>query len=202
MQNLRKRLPLVLRHRGASFDTFLSKRNKMNRTDLYTQYAKVIELCKGTKLEETPWKGVRYDSCEFSFEDVDHHPNFKGDPAKYEFAVAVLEDKPVFVGDEIYHKLEAIKVRVVNTTIVKSCDTNTNHGININEDYFTWTPPAPKRTFTLNGVELPCPVDETSFDAMHNILHIGHCAFKFENKEDRKRVVCMLINLLTEARDK
>ena len=109
----------------------------MQQNDLYIKYARVIEMCKGTALESTPWLCVKYDG-----EVMFRHPAFDVTPKYYEFAIAILEDKPVFVGDTLYHKETGKKYIVSSITVFK---------------FLTWQPPKPKRTFMLNGVELPCP---------------------------------------------
>ena len=78
-------------------------------------------------------------------------------------------------------------------------------------DDFTWTPPAPglpapKRTFTLNGVELPCP--DPGLDPSVNGFSMGieingyGESFAYASHDDAEKVFKYLKNLLTEARDK
>ena len=101
----------------------------MNQNDLYIEYARIIKMCKGTALENKPWlgvkcKGVVIKRC---------HPVFTAQPDSYEFAVAILEDRPVFVGDTLYH-LSGAKQIVGNTD-------------NLTE--MTWQPPKPNRRIVL-----------------------------------------------------
>ena len=69
----------------------------MKQSDLYREWARVLDMCDGTKVMPTcAWKfnGIIQDDC---------LPNFEYDsPEHFEFLVAILEDKPVFVGDTIY----------------------------------------------------------------------------------------------------
>lgn len=140
----------------------------MNTNDLYLEYARVIQMCKGTELEDTPWACVRW-RWKMSVEwfDFPGHPNFsETNPSIFrkdvDFAVAVLEGRPVFVGDRIYAKrpnsgmsngAEVIRDRTGQIDIV--FDTGTAFSLktfdnSCIEKYFTWTTPhTPKRTFTL-----------------------------------------------------
>lgn len=150
----------------------------MQQNDLYIKYARVIEMCKGTALESTPWLCVKYDG-----EVMFRHPAFDVTPKYYEFAIAILEDKPVFVGDTLYHKETGKKYIVSSITVFK---------------FLTWQPPKPKRTFMINGVELPCPVK----DPTNHFIRLGICLFSFNTEEDADLVVRELTKILTEARDK
>lgn len=76
-----------------------------------------------------PWECVKLEGVE-NFSD---HPLFSEPPHEYTFALAILEGKPVFVGDKVYSKL--------------------NYGAVIDWNYllpddwncWTWAPPNPKR---------------------------------------------------------
>lgn len=61
--------------------------------------------------------------------------------------------------------------------------------------------PADKCTFMLNGVELPCPVNERDFLNSYSITISGH-QFYFANEEDRSVVARRLATILAESRDK
>lgn len=117
----------------------------MNTNDLYLEYARVIEMCKGTELEDTPWACVRW-RWKMSVEwfDFPGHPNFsETNPSIFrkdvDFAVAVLEGRPVFVGDTIYGKDSGVmQIIQKDSAIIWK----------LTSEYYTWTPPTPKRTFT------------------------------------------------------
>ena len=82
-----------------------------------------------------PWECVRHVN-EDKFTD---HPKFEGKPWNYTFALTVLEGKPVFVGDKLYHKgTEFIVVDCNEKQSFADC---------------TWTPPTKKRTFVLELTE-------------------------------------------------
>lgn len=159
----------------------------MNTNDLYLEYARVIEMCKGTKLEDRPWVCVKLDGAALRYNYG--HPGLSAYIEKYEFAVAVLEERQVFVGDMLWLK-DGHQFAVENDLYV-------------DPKSMSWTPPKPKRTFKLNGVDLPCPEKRTQDE---NILFfsfdVGLETFYFQLIEDRDKTCKALINLLTEARDK
>ena len=110
------------------------------------------------------------------------HPVF--DDKNYDLAVAIIDDTPVFVGDKIYTK-------------------RTGQGITVTEGFlsaidYTLTPPKKKRTFDLNGKQLPCP----SEDYDESALELLGEHFYFESLEDRNKVAKAINDLLNNARDK
>ena len=151
----------------------------MNQNDLYIEYARVIQMCKGTALENTPWVCVKI------YDGFHSHPQFNRSPELYKFAIAILEDKPVFVGDSLYHPSGA-------KWIVGDTDDLTG---------MSWQPPKPKRTFMLNGVELPCPVDWQE-SSNGDVAVIDGQVFWFKNKIDADLVRDTLSKIFREARDK
>ena len=130
---------------------------KMNTTNLYLKYAEIIKMCEGTALEDKPWKCVKTLVETFALAH-NTHPSFSKPSSQYEFAVAVLEDKPVFIGDVIYHKNLFDKQFIVSYS--GDALNGENYGIDLCNipTYASWQPVVPKRTFKLNGVELPCPL--------------------------------------------
>lgn len=166
----------------------------MNTNDLYLEYARVIKMCEGTDLENETGKCVRWKwkgSDKWFYIEYQGHPNFNGftiTMVDVDFALAVLEGKPVFVGDRLWLK-DGHQFAVED-------DLHIDHKI------MSWTPPTPKRTFTLNGVELPCPAKHYIDEYYSNVLRIGKFEFHFEQIEHVNKVGLALVNLLTEARDK
>ena len=103
----------------------------MNQNDLYIEYARVIEMCKGTALENKPWVCIKNEG---RFVD---HPYFDMPPEFYEFAVAILEGRPVFPGDILCFKPSGSEyVASKHTTASAVSD-------------MTWQPPKPKRRIVL-----------------------------------------------------
>lgn len=75
----------------------------MNNTqnELYLEYARCINMCKGTEVK--PWECVLvklFGSSLYRRENM--HLAFDGDPEIYKFAVFLLDGKPVFPGDILY----------------------------------------------------------------------------------------------------
>jgi hypothetical protein len=71
--------------------------NNMKKSDLHRRYADVVDLCEGTSIDPSI-DGVKYDG------EPAIHSNFTGRPELYEFMLAIVDDKPVFYGDVLYHK--------------------------------------------------------------------------------------------------
>ena len=114
--------------------------------------------------------------------NLKEHPMFDGH--KYDLAVAIIEDKPVFVGGKIYSK-------------------RTGQGITLTEGFLsaidcTLTPPKKKRTFDLNGQKLPCPGE----DYDENVLELFGEYYYFESMEDRNKVAQAINILFNNARAK
>lgn len=156
----------------------------MNQNDLYIEYARVIEMCKGTALEDTPWLGVRFNESEFY-----DHPRFDTLVENYQFAVAILEDKPVFVGDILYLKASGLEYVADKYTTASAVSD------------MTWQPPKPERTFMLNGVDLPCPVDWKE-SRNGDVAVIDGEIFWFKTRMDADLVRDTLSKIFREARDK
>ena len=111
-------------------------------------------------------------------------PMFDGH--KYDLAVAIIEDTPVFVGDKIYHKAHKHCVKIIEG--------------DFDYRYWTITPPKPKRTFNLNGQQLPCPSNNEFCDTY--LLDILGEYYYFESMEDRNNVAQAINILFNNARDK
>jgi len=111
------------------------------------------------------------------------NPLFDG--RKYDLAVAIIEDTPVFVGDKIYTKRTCQEITVTEG-FLSAID-------------YTLKPPK-KRTFELNGKQLPCPSNNEFCDTY--MLDIIGVNYYFESMEDRNIVARELLNLIADARDK
>ena len=109
------------------------------------------------------------------------HPVFDG--RKYDLAVAIIDGKPVFVGDKIYTKRTGQEITVTEG-FLSAID-------------YTITPPKPQRTFDLNGQQLPCPSTDDNCP-----LEILSEFYYFESREDRNKVAKAINDLLNNARDK
>ena len=109
------------------------------------------------------------------------HPVF--DDKNYDLAVAIIDDTPVFVGDKIYTKRTCQEITVTEG-FLSAID-------------YTLTQPQ-KRTFELNGQQLPCP----SEDYDESVLELLGEHYYFDSIEDRNEVAREIIKLINNARDK
>jgi len=163
----------------------------MKTSDLYREWARVLDMCEGTKVDPV-------DCWKLNGRSQNTLPSFSGIISSYGFAVAILEGKPVFVGDKVYANncTSALTVEGISKqrgyVFVGNC---VNYDISI----LSWNPP--KKTFMLNGEELPCPdkVEEGSFI----VIDAGICdgydrsgKFYFSKLDDRNKVADAIIKLL------
>lgn len=130
-----------------------------------------------------PWECVR----SFGKSDWSKRPEFTDPPKYYTFAITILEGKPVFYDSEIYSKYSGN--RLIAGEIFEK---------DLSADFFTWTPPAKKRTFVLNCVELPCPI-QNSIGCRLDFLGVD---YHFETVQDRNKVADAISNILNQSRDK
>lgn len=115
------------------------------KADLHREYARVCDLCEGVEVKS--WKCVRMNTLgtiRYYFDD----PKFIEPPERYQFALAIVEGKPVFPGDLLYNKITG-KQSTIFSEIV---------GNRLTLENWSWNPPQPKK-LVLNGVELPMPCD-------------------------------------------
>ena len=144
----------------------------MEKWDLYIEYARVLKMCKGT--------GVNPGHCwKFCGQERFDTPVFRDDPKCYEFAVAILKDRPVFVGDKVWLKELKIYSRA----------TEYDHCGIINDNCCSWD--EPKKTIKLNGVELPMPSGSG-----YTYIMIDGEYYWFNSHSDRFKVVEAIKNLL------
>ena len=159
-------------------------KNKTQREWNLEYYGRVHDMCDdynkqhGTNIQ--PQQCVKYYGNVWNLPIK--HPVF--DDKNYDLAVAIIDDTPVFVGDKIYTK-------------------RTGQDITVTEGFlsaidYTLTPPKKKRTFDLNGKQLPCP----SEDYDESALELLGEHFYFESLEDRNKVAKAINDLLNNARDK
>lgn len=152
-----------------------------NANEKYIEYARVIQMCKGTKFENEPWKCVRING-ECYLRD---HPTFSRiNEEDYTFAVAILEDEPLFVGDKVYWKHDGAEFEWGMV----------NHRLFAWSNDLTRTPP--KRTFMLNGEELPCP-NNTPNGLELRIIGFNDCAYHFSAVDDIRKVENAINNMLS-----
>ena len=170
-------------------------KNKTQREFNLDYYGRVHDMCDaynkqhGTSIK--PQQCVKHCGGKWNLKE---HPMFDGH--KYDLAVAIIEGKPVFVGDKIYTKDKGLE-RIITgrSQIIGHIFTNAGPR---DMDNLTLTPPKPKRTFDLNGKQLPCP----SEDYDESVLELLGEHYYFDSIEDRNEVAREIIKLLDNALDK
>ncbi len=151
----------------------------MKKSDLHREWARVLDMCEGTEVNPNicwGYQGNRGDNGV---------PKFTQDPGSYEFSVAILEGKPVFFGDTIYNKR------------LGSCHTVTD-GTHISDvcwSGYSWNPP--KKTFLMNGEELPCPDRSDKYEL--RIVGFHENIYYFYNNLDIRKVEAAINKLLQDA---
>jgi len=147
-------------------------------------YGRVHDMCDAYNKQHGT--NIKPQQCVKHYGDVwnipTKHPVF--DDKNYDLAVAIIDDTPVFVGGKIYSK-------------------RTGQGITLTEGFlsaidYTLTPPKKKRTFDVNGKQLPCPGE----DYDESVLELLGEHYYFDSIEDRNEVAREIIKLLDNARDK
>jgi len=157
-------------------------KNKTQREWNLEYYGRVHDMCDdynkqhGTNIQ--PQQCVKNDGYIWNSKV---NPLFDG--RKYDLAVAIIEDTPVFAGDKIYTKRTCQEITVTEG-FLSAID-------------YTLTQPQ-KRTFELNDKQLPCP----SEDYDEYVLKLLGEHYYFESIEDRNEVAMIIIKLLDNARDK
>jgi len=105
----------------------------MTLSELYQEAARVANMIEG--------EGVKYSDCiKINGEPVWIMPTFLGKPEDYEFALAIVEGKPVFNGDKLYDKNTG-EARIINGTAIWRNNVPQYNWIAQN---FSWNQPKPK----------------------------------------------------------
>jgi len=124
------------------------------RSDIYRELARVMDLCDGIK-------NVNYWNCiKLRGKICAINPSLSNDLNEYEFAIAVVEDRPVFVGDVLYYKnyrQKAIGLIGNDSLQVVSddCDSKYNNKVGaINFSDLSWNPPKPKALCQIQGKDI------------------------------------------------
>lgn len=168
-------------------------------------WGRVHDMCKGTTVK--PWECVRYKGKS----NYSTHPFFRhfADHRYVEFAVAILEDKPVWVGDSLYSNTGRRHTVIMNGKRAVGLDVDASS----EQDHYctalgllSFHPPKPKRTFTIsvNGgdpIELPCPDPDAVYGKSFT-FDISGTYFGFISSQDCDKTHNTFIKILTEARNK
>lgn len=171
-------------------------KNKTQREWNLEYYGRVHDMCDdynkehGTNIK--PQQCVKYYGNVWDLPIK--HPVF--DDKNYDLAVAIIDGKPVFVGDVLYSKDKGLE-RIIKGGSQTIRHIFTNVGSRDLND-LTLTPPKHKRTFELNGKQLPCP--EKKF--VNVSLEILGEDYFFNSLDDRNEVAKAINDLLDNARAK
>jgi hypothetical protein len=111
---------------------------------------------------------------------------FDDDPEKYEFAIGVLENKPVFKGDEIYRLFDGRKFWACSELTITN---------------YAWEKPQVKKIFMLNGVEFPAPISINN-PTGNFYFNFNGTSFSFESLSEMNEVRDEIRKILVEAANK
>ena len=165
--------------------------NKMTkRSDLFREYARVIDMCAGTRVsprECLKWKGEICRSIPTLNDDID----------TYEFALAIVEDRPVFKGDVLWTK-DSQQITVdIGLATFEGYKIWTSDERLFTSDFLSWQ--EPKRTITINGKEYPAPNHNFGAYMMTILLpndSLKEKYFHFNNESDMNSVAQAVADLL------
>jgi hypothetical protein len=148
----------------------------MKKAELHRKYADALELCEKHNVPVCQ-------SFKFDGNYVGFLPTFTEYLDDYTFPLAVVEGKPVFVGDKLYN--------VDGTFAEILCNMSDPE---LFAKKHSWNPPTPikPKTFMLNGTKVPCP----SIEPGGYVLFIDNTNFYFRNRADSDRVKKYIFDLL------
>ena len=170
--------------------TKVEKPMQVTRSEVFSELARVSKMIEGTDLQ------------------LHHVAKYRGVPLQhlggadtwltdqFTFALAIVEGKPVFTGDTLWGSNLGAEVTIMGLDIPRGylIDSKGNY-VRTN---LTWK--QPKRTFLLNGEELPLPDSKQPtvgklywFDALF-IKEIQE--FQWNSAEDREQVQTAILKLL------
>lgn len=117
----------------------------MKKSDLYREWARVIDMCTGTGI--MPLSCLRFDG--HLIKQAIEEPDFSYNPNRFSFAVCIVESRPVFVNDILWAKqfilpgLAKIKILGLDGPMVQVLLVDSPESLVINKsaNVMTWTPP-------------------------------------------------------------
>jgi len=151
------------------------------RSDLFRQYARVIDMCEGTNVNALDC--IKFNDRPLVERNKSNEPEFILDPSCYDFAIAILEGKPLFAGDTVYCITKG------SAMIISA------YGPPVKEfiDQVTWNKPA--RKIKIDSVELPRPLDDES---PHQVGVCG-TSYYFRSIDDSREFMNGVIELINRA---
>lgn len=139
-------------------------------------WGKIVPMAEAAGIN--PWECVKDTLTKEIFND---HPVFTLNSNRYTFALTVLEEEPVFVGDKLYFRENRITVQDDGHPFMEC----------------TWTPPTKKRTFMLGDKELPCPLKVVP--DKYSVLTLLGMNYYFNNWREANSVANEILSILTNA---
>ena len=127
----------------------------MSEAEIFKEYARVIEMCEGTKVMS--WQCVKFDGRTFTHRSgvaaqLSLNPEQRGNVT---FAVAIVEDRPVWLYDFLYANGTDCKREVVELENFGNLIMQLGGSLKIvSSKNLSWYPPKPK-TIT---VTIPVPM--------------------------------------------
>lgn len=114
-----------------------------SQADLHLEMARIYLMCTGTVFEMREYLCVKLDQIPYCIE----HPRFeKYSPCRFEFALEIVEDKPVWEGSILYSS----GCTKPSEMIIEKTDGRNLYGSGccIALEYMSWNPPAPPKPKT------------------------------------------------------
>lgn len=143
-------------------------------TELESTRAKLkcLEMVEGTKLNW--WDVVRFDGC-----NSGHYLSF-GSDRKYEFALGVVEGKPVWEGDRLYDSTGCVfTAKTIEDGSM--CGYITPNIVRVMPiELVSWNPPSPKT------VMVGLPIEDVEYYASERKLTLA----EIEGMIDRRALAC------------
>jgi hypothetical protein len=148
--------------------------NKITKADIFKEFARIEELREGTSLQ---LKDLFKYNGEYPQEESYSIVPMIGEPYNYTFALTLVEGKPAFVGDSVWHSDYKQYVNLV--------------GLHIHSCYAgcKWNEPT---TFELNNKILPLPNVNPNPEADSyyiDVYMMNIKKYKWKNLEDRDKVI-------------
>lgn len=158
------------------------------KAELLQKWADVNKMCVGTEVD--PRSCIKVIGIIWR---TNCDPNFNDPINYYDFAIAIVENKPVFVGDELYHKDDKVKIsaKLNEHYLYYYLDGRTYHD---DKKSFSWN--KPKKTININGKEFVAPLSS----GKGHVLYIGTGSaskgYEWQNSQDRDAIEQELIKIL------
>jgi hypothetical protein len=106
------------------------------RAELFEAAAKMMRMCDDAGIDHTYKVGMH--KLLFSSKNL----SFNEEPSSYEFPLAIIEGRPVFVGDELWYK-KGYKIKIAGVDCISGFIAAGKDGY-FSIDSLSWNPPKPR----------------------------------------------------------